>query len=226
MPPGYEWDNIDLKNDEVAKEMYDLLTQNYVEDEDALFRFDYSVPFLRWSLMPPGYNPNWLVCVRGGKKKRMFGCITGIPVEMSVNGKTVQMTEINFLCVHKNLRAKRLAPVLIKEITRRVNLTNVWQAIYTAGVTIPTPFTGATYWHRGINIKKLCDVRFLGVPSGTTMAKYIKNNALPNNVSNTKLRPMEKKDVPEVTAMLNEYLSNVKVHIVYTEEEVAHFMLP
>ena len=49
--------------------------------------------------------------MRGGKKKKMFGCITGIPVTMSVNGKTVKMTEINFLCVHKNLRAKRLAPV-------------------------------------------------------------------------------------------------------------------
>jgi hypothetical protein len=34
------------------------------------------------------------------------------------------MVEINFLCVHKRLRSKRLAPVLIKEITRRVNLTS------------------------------------------------------------------------------------------------------
>ena len=32
------------------------------------------------------------------------------------------MVEINFLCVHKKLRSKRLAPVLIREITRRVNL--------------------------------------------------------------------------------------------------------
>lgn len=32
------------------------------------------------------------------------------------------MVEINFLCVHKVLRDKRLAPVLIQEITRRVNL--------------------------------------------------------------------------------------------------------
>jgi glycylpeptide N-tetradecanoyltransferase len=30
-----------------------LLTNNYVEDDDAMFRFDYSVPFLRWALMPP-----------------------------------------------------------------------------------------------------------------------------------------------------------------------------
>lgn len=37
------------------------------------------------------------------------------------------MVEINFLCVHKKLRKHRLAPVLIQEITRRVNVTNVWQ---------------------------------------------------------------------------------------------------
>lgn len=50
-----------------------------------------------------------------------------------------KMTEINFLCVHKKLRSNRLAPVLIKEITRRVNIRNMWQAVYTAGIVIPTP---------------------------------------------------------------------------------------
>ena len=54
------------------------------------------------------------------------------------------MAEINFLCVHKKLRSKRLAPVLIKEVTRRVNLTGTWQAIYTAGVVIPKPISTAT----------------------------------------------------------------------------------
>lgn len=106
--------------------MYDLLTQNYVEDDDAMFRFDYSVPFLRWALTPPGYKPEWLVGVRAGKKKKLFGMITGIPVLMNIKGKDVMCAEINFLCVHKTLREKRLAPVLIKEITRRVNLHDIW----------------------------------------------------------------------------------------------------
>jgi glycylpeptide N-tetradecanoyltransferase len=47
------------------------------------------------------------------------------------------MVEINFLCVHKKLRLKRMAPVLIKEITRRVNLEGIFQAVYTAGVVLP-----------------------------------------------------------------------------------------
>jgi len=38
------------------------------------------------------------------------------------------VVEVNFLCVHKKLRSKRLAPVLIKEITRRVNVCGIFQA--------------------------------------------------------------------------------------------------
>ena len=115
-----------MNDDEVAAEVYDLLVKNYVEDDDAMFRFDYSIPFLRWALMPPNGNPRWIVGVRAGKRQKLFGLITGIPVQMMLNGREVMCAEINFLCVHKDLRTKRLAPVLIKEITRRVNRCNIW----------------------------------------------------------------------------------------------------
>lgn len=150
------------------------MTNNYVEDDDACFRFDYSIPFLRWALMPPGTPPDWLIGVRGGKKQRLFGFISGIPVHVSVNGYKMPMAEINFLCVYKDLRAKRLAPVLIKEITRRVNLKNIWQAVYTAGVTLPTPIANAQYWHRSLNPKKLVEVGFSALPAGTPMSRFIK----------------------------------------------------
>jgi len=66
------------------------------------------------------------VAVRGGKKNNLYGFISGIPVEVMSKGKLVKMAEINFLCVHKNLRANRLAPILIREITRRVHQRNTW----------------------------------------------------------------------------------------------------
>jgi glycylpeptide N-tetradecanoyltransferase len=55
------------------------------------------------------------------------------------------MAEINFLCVHKKLREKRLAPVLIMEVTRKVNLENIWQAVYTAGRVLPKPVASCRY---------------------------------------------------------------------------------
>lgn len=53
--------------------------------------------------------------------------------------RSQKMVEINFLCVHKKLRSKRVAPVLIREITRRVNQRGIFQAVYTAGVVLPKP---------------------------------------------------------------------------------------
>lgn len=213
IPPGFTWSNVNIENDEECKEVYDLLTQNYVEDDDNMFRFDYSVKFLQWALTPPGYKKDWLFGVRGGKKNKLFGFISGIPVHVTVNGKQLLKAEINFLCVHKTLRAKRLAPVLIKEVTRRVNRCNMWQAIYTAGVVIPTPISITTYWHRSLNPKKLVEVGFSSLPAKTPMARHIKSYKLPENTIIPGLRPLEAKDCGECFEKLNKFLTQFKMHI-------------
>src|SRR3569833_2360903 len=111
LPEGFVWSEVDINDPAQAKEVYDLLTQNYVEDDDNMFRFDYSIEFLKWALTPPGYFQDWIFGVRWGKKNKLFGFITGIPVHIDVRGKKVLMAEINFLCVLKSLRTKRLATV-------------------------------------------------------------------------------------------------------------------
>lgn len=124
--------------------MYSLLAENYVEDSEATFRFDYPVEFLRWTLCTPNYNPNFHIGVKAvgdnNKTHKLYGFVSGTPCKAIVRNNTMKMAEINFLCVHKKLREKRLGPTLIKEVTRRVNLTNVWQAYYTSGSVFPHPF--------------------------------------------------------------------------------------
>ena len=90
-----------------------------------------------------------------------------------------QMVEINFLCVHKKLRSKRLTPVLIKEITRRVNLEGIFQATYTAGSYLPKPFATCRFAHRYLNPKKLIETGFASLGRNMTMAKTIKMFQLP-----------------------------------------------
>lgn len=48
MPDGFSWDTLVLDDPLVLKELYTLLTENYVEDDDAMFRFDYPSHFLKW----------------------------------------------------------------------------------------------------------------------------------------------------------------------------------
>lgn len=67
-----------------------------------------------------------------------------------------KMVEINFLCVHKKLRSKRVAPVLIREITRRVNLEGIFQAVYTAGVVLPKPVSTCRYQDTHTSVNHYC----------------------------------------------------------------------
>jgi glycylpeptide N-tetradecanoyltransferase len=86
-----------------------------------------------------GWLKEWHCGVRATKTNKMVGFISAIPASIRIYNKTHHLVEINFLCVHKKLRSKRLAPVLIKEITRRVNCKGIFQAVYTAGVVLPKP---------------------------------------------------------------------------------------
>lgn len=227
MPPGFEWSIVDVTKDEVRKELYTLLANNYVEDDDCLFRFDYSEEFLLWALTPPEYLTDFLLGVRASTSKKLVAFISAIPANVKVqNTSRLQVVEINFLCVHKKLRAKRLAPVLIKEITRRVNQTGVFQAVYTAGVVLPVPVASARYHHRSLNPKKLVRVGFSRLNPRMTMARMVKLYKLPAKTASP-LIPMAEVHVKGVHTLLQNYLeSKFSLHVNFTEEEVAHWLLP
>ena len=75
-----------------------------VEDDDNMFRFDYSPDFLKWALSPPGWHTDWLCAVRASTTKKMVGFISAIPATIRTKTVATEMVEINFLCVHKKLR--------------------------------------------------------------------------------------------------------------------------
>lgn len=207
------------------KEIYELLGAHYVEDDDNMFRFAYSPEFLRWALLPPGFRAEWHCGVRVTGSGKLVAFISAVPATVRVRDREVPMVEINFLCVHKKLRQKRLAPVLIKEITRRVNLCDVWQAVYTAGILLPTPVAECQYWHRSLNPKKLIAVGFSRLAPRMTMARTIKLYKLPDAPLTPGIRPMEKRDVPAVTRLLSNYLSKFQLAPVMNEAEVEHWVV-
>ncbi|KAL2921511.1 Glycylpeptide N-tetradecanoyltransferase 1 [Bienertia sinuspersici] len=226
LPALYEWITCDLATDEMCGEVYNLLTHNYVEDDENMFRFNYSKEFLQWALRPPGHYKSWHIGVRVKSSKKLVAFITGVPARVRVRDEVVTMAEVNFLCVHKKLRSKRLAPVMIKEVTRRVHLENIWQAAYTAGVVIPTPIATCQYWHRSLNPKKLIDVGFSRLGPRMTMNRTIRLYKLPESPVTPGFRKMELRDVPAVTRLLRGYLSQFAVATDFNEDDVEHWLLP
>ncbi|KAG6810378.1 hypothetical protein H0H92_012112 [Tricholoma furcatifolium] len=220
LPKEFEWSILDL-NDPTqtpppqVKEVYDLLSRNYVESKEADFR----------ALKPPGYHKDWHLGVRVLSNKKLVAFISGVPVKLQVRQNQLQAAEINFLCVHKKLRSKRLAPVLIKEITRRVALKGVFGAIYTAGVTIPTPVAVCRYHTRLLNVPKLVDVKFTVVPRGMTVARMIRINQVSNVYTLPGLREMEARDVISVADLFTRYMRRFELSVLFSVEEVEHHLL-
>lgn len=58
------------------------------------------------------------------------------------------------------------------------------------------------------------------------MARFIKMQKVQEKTDITGIRAMEAKDVPIVHKKLTEYLLKFKLHIKFSQEEIAHFMLP
>ncbi|KAF9962053.1 glycylpeptide N-tetradecanoyltransferase [Modicella reniformis] len=225
LPKEFEWSLVDVEDEKEIKELYELLTLNYVEDDDAMFRFNYSANFLKWALLPPGWKKSWHIGVRVTSNKKLVAFISGIPQNVRVHNTIKRMVDINFLCVHKKLRSKRLAPVLIKEVTRRTHLEGIFQAVYTAGVVLPKPVSTCRYFHRSLNPKKLVEVGFSRLARTTTMARLVKQYKLSAETTTPGLRPMEEKDVGAVTQLINKYLSHFELAPHFEEADVRHWLI-
>lgn len=226
MHADFEWDTLDLENDKQLEEVYDLLTNHYVEDNEAMFRFRYSTSFLNWALKAPGWRKEWHVGVRTKKGGKLVAFISGIPIDLRIREKTLKCSEVNFLCVHRKLRSKRLAPVLIAEITRRCYLVGVYQAVYTVGSLLPTPVSTCRYFHRALDWEKLYDVGFSPLPAGSTKMRQVVRYKLPEENVTPGLRVMEAKDVEAVADLLKRYLERLDMAQVFTKEEFEHWMFP
>lgn len=176
--------------------------------------------------MAPGWHRRYHVGVRASQSRKLVAFISAIPCRLRVRDKTIICSEVNFLCVHKKLRGKRLAPVLIKEITRISNLEGVWQGLFTAGIVLPKPVSTCRYFHRSINWQKLNECGFSPLPAGSKPQYQIRKYALPEKTATKGLRAMKEADVPAVQKLMKRYLDRFDMAPEFSEDELRHWLIP
>ncbi|KAG7570406.1 Acyl-CoA N-acyltransferase [Arabidopsis thaliana x Arabidopsis arenosa] len=220
----FEWTICDVNSDDVCSEMYNFLKEN--NSEGGYIKYNYSREYLRWALCPPGYYQSWHIGVRVKTSKKLVAFISGVPTRIRMRDEVVKMAKINFLCVHKKLRSKGLAPLMIKELTRRVHLQSIWQAAYTSRHILSRPVTSCRYWVRMLNPKKLIDAGLTRLRDRMTMSRTVKLYKLPDAPITPGFREMERRDVPAVTELLKNYLCQFGVATDFDENDVKHWLLP
>ncbi|AAS50442.1 AAR077Cp [Eremothecium gossypii ATCC 10895] len=221
----FEWRTMDITTGQDLEDVFVLLNENYIEDKDSTFRFNYTREFFNWALKPPGWRKEWHVGVRVRQSGRLVAFISAVPTTLEVRGREMKSVEINFLCIHKKLRSKRLAPILIKEITRRVNKCDIWHALYSAGIVLPSPISTCRYTHRPLNWSKLFDVGFTALPANATKTQMLAKYTLPKKPLVEGLRPMTDADVDGAFDLFNRYQKRFELIQTFDKSEFRHWFL-
>jgi glycylpeptide N-tetradecanoyltransferase len=137
------------------------------------------------------------------------------------------MAQVNFVAVHKALRGKRMAVVLMNEMTRRTHSHGINQAIYSTDNCHPSPTFSVVPYNRFLNIKKLLEVG-MTTQGENTFNKLKGLYRLPDKkgihiVGN--IRPIEERDIPTVLKLMNKQLDSCTVKPKWTIEEAAHHLI-
>ncbi len=219
LSPQYEWVEFDINNTTHSASIAKFLQTHYIEDPESKFKLHYTADFLKWTLHDA-------IClgVQSVDKKILVGFITASIHNFRVNAKTMDMAEINFLCVHPKLRNKGLTQTLITEITRRVNLKDVAQAFFTSDRYLPKPFTTVDYHHRAINFEKLLEVKFCQIDEKLQKdTTQIKNYHIIHEQPDEKYTELlDEKYLEESCDLLNEYLEKYNFYQIFTQEQFKH----
>ncbi|XP_034414938.1 glycylpeptide N-tetradecanoyltransferase 2-like isoform X1 [Cyclopterus lumpus] len=226
LPSGFSWDTLDLSSPTVLRELCTLLNENYMEEDDNTMRREFSLEYLQWALQPPNWLAQWNCGVRVHTNNKLVGFIAALPADVRMYETEKRMSQVKFLCVHKKLRLKRMTPVLIRELTRRINQHGLYQAVYTAGIVLPTPLSSCRYWLRPLNPRKLTEVSYPGLRQNMNLHRALKFYRLPEVTKTPGLRPLAKEDVVGVHSLLQANLCKFHLSSMLSLQEVEHWLLP
>ncbi|XP_071398652.1 glycylpeptide N-tetradecanoyltransferase 1-like isoform X2 [Centroberyx affinis] len=226
LPQGFSWDTLDLTSPAALTELCTLLNENYMEEDDNTIRSDFSPEYLQWVLQPPNWLAQWHCGVRVNTNKKLVGFIAAVPADFRIYDTEKRMAHVKLLCVHKKLRHKRMSPVLIRELTRRVNQQGLYQAVYTAGIVLPTPLGTCSYWHRSLNPRKLMDVSYPGLRQNMSLQRALKLNRLPEVTKTAGLRPATREDAVGIHSLLQANLHKFHLSPVLSLQDAQHWLLP
>lgn len=160
---GFSFKSMDKNNNEDLEEITNFIQDNYVEDAGNTARLHYKRDFFKWFLSS---DPKWNLAIVSDIDQSIVGFIAAVKKNVKLVNENVDIAEINFLCVQKSFRHRRIAPLLINEITTRVNESGLFTAIHTSSAPLPhVPFFTATYYHKYFNVTNLHNSGYIHLPN-------------------------------------------------------------
>ncbi|XWV24496.1 mg747 protein [Tupanvirus deep ocean] len=208
LPNGFAFKTLGISN---LDDIYGLLNNHYIEDEQHIIRLSYSKDYLYWYLK---YIPSGFI-IGLTYKNKLVGMVTASFIDMIIYGKEIKVPYINLLCIQSKIRKLGLTPLLLDELKSRLCNIKITYALFTGTKKITKDFCTSKDYVIPINYPKLKEVGFL-TEDLTPIPKLEENP----------LHLMAASDIESVVPKLNKHLSKFSVKPYFTNDSAHHFLLP
>lgn len=234
LPKGFSWTEIDIRNENDNKLVCKFLNKYYKVHHNRI----YKSKFLKWVLCPPKKHFEriadidykiWNIGVKTTNTDLLVGYISARPISYKIDDQIINSFRVDYLCVHPEIRGKKLGLILIKEIYRRISLYQ-----YQNGILFNTfkhlPFISIVNTTRMIfrplNIDKLSKTLF----SKVSVDNIYKLKALYENIQPTNdlglIRSANADDIPKMMDIYYNYASKKRIYQIYNRKEFEYYFLP
>jgi glycylpeptide N-tetradecanoyltransferase len=144
---------------------------------------------------------------------------------MQVNKTIDDFIEVKLLCVHQQLRTKKLVPCLITELTRLFSVNNYSKGVFNANIYINKPLISSKYYLKPLNVDKLVDTGFLKLDlknNKVTVDNIKKANEIITKNTPKNFVDMQPQHIEMSFNIFNKYMEKYNYHPIFTLDEFTH----
>ncbi len=220
LPKEYEWAILDINNSEQMDQLITFLNSYYTNNNT--FSTIYTKESLIWYYAQTNHI---MLCVKSSKHNMFVGFVCGKVAKTQINKTIDDFIEVRLLCIHQQLRTKRLVPCIITELTRQFQIKGYTKAIYNANIYINKPLISAKYYLKPLNVDKLIDTNFLKIDAknnSVTIENIKKANELVTKKVAKNFKKMTLDHIEMAYYIFNKYMDKYNYHPIFTIEEFTH----
>lgn len=223
LPEGLIWSEIDVNQYDQLCEVYEFLSNHYLENVNGDFRVLYPKEYIKNTMSGPGNKVKLNLLVRYGGK--IYAMISGKIITVMINNSQISTLYVDYLTIHKNLRGKRLAPIMINEIKRRAIGVdkNIQMAVFSTSKLITTFLVKTPYYHYPLNVTRLMKYDFwpkIKINTKTLIKLYGTNIKTKYNWINVNTGT----NVERICELFNSYNSQGIIGRVFSVDECRHIL--
>jgi len=212
LPNTYVWDKIERSDPDRIEDVVHFLEEHYDSTDNPIFKKKTSQNYFEWLLR----NGECLVVRVRHNVKLVAVLHYQVTPNVHLHSASREMVVVDLVCVHTQLRSKRLLPVMIRKLRSELYAKNIKCGLFVSNKCVIKPLSIIQTFYRPLDYQKLIDMKMCHLPLNNDLETEIQKYSLPSN-TNPNFEPLDSENMEPARTLLNSFNSFNQEFKLYSE---------